>query len=43
MRKPRLHIDDQEFSINTQHFAPKLVRGKYYNDYEVEILKIIIG
>ena len=43
MRTPRLRLDDQEYSINTQLLAPKLTSGKYYNADEVEIFKIIIG
>ena len=43
MRTPRLRLDDQEYSINTQLLVPNLTNGKYYNADEVEIFKIIIG
>jgi len=43
MRRPRLGLVGQEYLINTQLLAPKLISGKYYNADEVETFKIIIG
>ena len=43
MRYPRLRLNDQEYTINTQILAPGMQTEKYYEVNEFEIFKIIIG
>ncbi len=43
MKEPKLRIEDQEYTINTQILAPGKQNGSFYKADEVEVFKIIIG
>ena len=43
MKEPKLRLDDQEYTINTQILAPGKQTASFYKADEVEVFKIIIG